>query len=192
MISSYSPYGTQHTRQTIVWYATTTTNTTSSAAVPRGSQVSLTADRGLVLLDPQGKEVWSSEIVSGEASHAVMEDKGNFVIYEGNSESEKLWESFDHRVIRFLPGQSLNRGEGTSMGMGMDCSSVHTRKHIHDSVIQAGIGVLWTQRICTLNEDSRPTCQCPKKYSLIDPNDKYEAANPILYKAALKTSLLPT
>uniref|UniRef100_A0A803PX27 Bulb-type lectin domain-containing protein n=1 Tax=Cannabis sativa TaxID=3483 RepID=A0A803PX27_CANSA len=100
--------------KTIVWYATTTTNTDSSAAVPRGSQVSLTADQGLVLVDPQGKEVWSSKIVSGEASHAVMGDEGNFVIFEGSNGDKKLWESFDHPSDTLLPGQSLNRGEGVS------------------------------------------------------------------------------
>uniref|UniRef100_A0A803R797 Receptor-like serine/threonine-protein kinase n=2 Tax=Cannabis sativa TaxID=3483 RepID=A0A803R797_CANSA len=287
--------------KTIVWYATTTTNTTSSAAVPRGSQVSLTADRGLVLLDPQGKEVWSSEIVSGEASHAVMEDKGNFVIYEGNSESEKLWESFDHPSDTLLPGQSLNRGEGVlsrwrenvflkgrfelrlqqdgnlvlvsvnlptddannpyyasgtdersnSSTAGtqlvfnetgnlyilrvnneifslssedivsardnyiratLDFDGVFTQYYhpkrsngdgkwivlrsipeniCHDSVIQAGIGVCGHNSICTLNEDSRPTCQCPKKYSLIDPNDKYGSCKPDFIQGCAEDELTP-
>ncbi|XP_030505563.2 G-type lectin S-receptor-like serine/threonine-protein kinase RLK1 [Cannabis sativa] len=269
--------------KTIVWYAF---KTNSSAVVPRGSQVNLTADRGLVLVDPQGKEVWSSEIVSGEASHAVMQDEGNFVIFG----SEKLWESFDHPSDTLLPGQSLSRGEGllsrwrenvfskgrfelklqqdgnlvlysvnlptrndnrpyyasnTDEGSNsstagnqlvfnetgnlyllrvnnrrlnvgsenlvsvsatdnyirvtLEFDGVFTKYYLpkrsnrdgkwtvlwsipenicHDSILPSGDGVCGHNSICTLNEDSRPTCQCPKKYSFVDPNDEYGSCKP--------------
>ncbi|KAF4387473.1 hypothetical protein F8388_011621 [Cannabis sativa] len=76
-----------------------------------GSLVNLTTDWRLELVDTQGKEVWSLEIVSGEASHAVMQGKRNFVIFG----SEKLKESFDHPNDTFLLGQSLRCGEGPIM-----------------------------------------------------------------------------
>ncbi|XP_030504434.2 G-type lectin S-receptor-like serine/threonine-protein kinase LECRK3 [Cannabis sativa] len=289
----------KHTRQN---NCTTTTNTDSSAAVPRGSQVSLTADRGLVLVDPQGKEVWSSKIVSGEASHAVMGDEGNFVIFEGSNGDKKLWESFDHPSDTLLPGQSLNRGEGVSSRWrenvfskgrfelrlqqdgnlvlvsvnlptehanepyyasdtyegsnnssnagnrlvfnetgnlyllrvnnerlslasenmvsakdnyiratldfdGLFTKYYHPKRSNGDgkwtvlwsipenicqrSLVSAGIGVCGYNSICTLNEDSRPTCQCPKKYSFIDPNDEYGSCKPDFIQGCAEDELTP-
>ncbi|KAM6578975.1 hypothetical protein CsatB_030812 [Cannabis sativa] len=294
--------------KTVVWYATTIN---SSAIVPRGSRVSLTADRGLVLVDPQGKEIWSSEIVRGDTSHAIMEDKGNFVIFGSN----KIWESFDHPSDTLLPGQSLNRGEGVSsrwrenvfskgrfeMRLQQDGNLVlysvnlptdnannpyyasdtddtsnsttagtrlvfnETGNNIHikglywpiqwsnlyvlrannerlslasenmvsarDNYIRAtldfdglftqyyhpktsngdgkwivlrsipenicynpvvpGVGVCGYNSICTLNEDSRPTCQCPRKYSFIDPNDEYGSCKPDFIQGCAEDELTP-
>ncbi|KAF4359202.1 hypothetical protein F8388_005311 [Cannabis sativa] len=130
--------------KTIVWYAF---KTNSSAVVPRGSQVNLTADRGLVLVDPQGKEVWSSEIVSGEASHAVMQDEGNFVIFG----SEKLWESFDHPSDTLLPGQSLSRGEGL---LSRWRENVFSKGRFELKLQQDGNLVLYSVNLPTRNDNN--------------------------------------
>ncbi|KAK1390802.1 G-type lectin S-receptor-like serine/threonine protein kinase RLK1-like [Heracleum sosnowskyi] len=42
--------------------------------VSAGSKVQLTADRGLVLSDSQGKELWKSAMLSGTASNGVFND----------------------------------------------------------------------------------------------------------------------
>ena len=97
------------TDKTVVWYATNGSSL-DSPAVRRGSRVSLAADRGLVLADPQGKELWSSETVGRSASYAVMGDDGNMVIFQENG-SVKVWESFGHPTDTLLPGQTMSRGQ---------------------------------------------------------------------------------
>ncbi|XP_062083919.1 G-type lectin S-receptor-like serine/threonine-protein kinase RLK1 [Humulus lupulus] len=89
--------------KTIVWYTKANPPT-----APRGSILNLTVDRGLVLTNPQGQELWKSDSVLGDVSHGVMSDEGNFIIE--NSNSEKLWETFDHPTDTMLPTQTLDRG----------------------------------------------------------------------------------
>ena len=91
--------------KTIVWYANANGD---PPQVPRGSKVNLTADRGLVLTNPQGQEVWKSEPILGDVSHGVMSNEGNFII-EGTS-SEKLWDTFKNPTDTMLPTQTIARG----------------------------------------------------------------------------------
>ncbi|KAH9740960.1 G-type lectin S-receptor-like serine/threonine-protein kinase RLK1 [Citrus sinensis] len=70
--------------KTVVWY---TDNKDQNSAVPRGSQVKLTADQGLVLNDPQGKQVWSSKIDIGTVAVGHMNDTGNFMLASSSSSS---------------------------------------------------------------------------------------------------------
>nr|AFK47146.1 unknown [Medicago truncatula] len=44
--------------------------------------------------------------------------------------------------------------------------------------VSAGSGVCGYNSFCTLGDDKRPKCQCPKQYSLIDPNDPYGSCKP--------------
>ncbi|KAJ4724155.1 Receptor-like protein kinase [Melia azedarach] len=87
--------------QTIVWYAS------GDSPAPRGSKIQLTADRGLVLEDPDGKEIWKTEISMGEATSGVLDDNRNFWI--ANTNSEKLWQSFDLPSDTLLPTQTMQR-----------------------------------------------------------------------------------
>ncbi|KAM0065250.1 putative protein kinase RLK-Pelle-SD-2b family [Helianthus debilis subsp. tardiflorus] len=87
--------------QTIIWYPQTT------PTVSKGSKVELINRRGLVLSDPQGKEVWSSRSIS-DVAYGVMNDTGNFVVV--NSNSSNLWESFNNPADTMLPTQVLERG----------------------------------------------------------------------------------
>ncbi|OIW17644.1 hypothetical protein TanjilG_28994 [Lupinus angustifolius] len=45
-------------------------------------------------------------------------------------------------------------------------------------VLNQGSGVCGYNSICTLKNDKRPSCECPKWYSLIDPNDPYGSCKP--------------
>ncbi|KAJ9559386.1 hypothetical protein OSB04_014000 [Centaurea solstitialis] len=85
--------------KTIVWYPQT------NATVPRGSKVELINGRGLVLKDPQGREVWSTSISVSDVACGFMNDTGNFVIL-GN-DSRKIWESFNSPADTILPTQVL-------------------------------------------------------------------------------------
>ncbi|KAI3826533.1 hypothetical protein L1987_00581 [Smallanthus sonchifolius] len=83
--------------------------------VPAGSKVDLIGRRGLVLSDPQGKEVWSSRSIS-DLAYAYMNDTGNFVI--AGSNSRNIWESFDHPADTILPTQVMPRGGVINSKMG--------------------------------------------------------------------------
>ncbi|KAK4859103.1 hypothetical protein QYF36_026886 [Acer negundo] len=88
--------------KTVVWYAL------SDKPVPRGSKIQLTADRGLALDDPDGTEIWKSDIGMHQADAGFIYDTGNFLIVDTNS--EKLWQSFDHPTDTLLPTQIMERG----------------------------------------------------------------------------------
>lgn len=85
--------------QTIVWFLN------DGTTVPAGSKVQLTDDRGLVLTDTQGKELWKSEPFSGIASGGVFSDTGNFKIV--GSDSSVLWDTFSNPTDTILPTQTL-------------------------------------------------------------------------------------
>ncbi|KAB5565162.1 hypothetical protein DKX38_005216 [Salix brachista] len=85
--------------KTVVWYAN------GDNPAPRESKVDLTADSGLVLTDPQGNLIWASVIDLGSVSSGVMNDTGNFVLQDTNS--DKLWESFTHPTDTLLPTQIM-------------------------------------------------------------------------------------
>ncbi|KAI7984121.1 G-type lectin S-receptor-like serine/threonine-protein kinase LECRK1 [Camellia lanceoleosa] len=63
---------------TIVWYGH------DGVPVSIGSKLGLTADRGPVLSDPQGKELWNSQLIlNNDVAHGFMNDTGNFVLEGG-------------------------------------------------------------------------------------------------------------
>uniref|UniRef100_A0A6N2K8S7 non-specific serine/threonine protein kinase n=1 Tax=Salix viminalis TaxID=40686 RepID=A0A6N2K8S7_SALVM len=93
--------------KTVVWYAMGE-DPTDDLAVSRGSKVELTADSGLVLTDPQGNRIWSSGGFLGTVSSGVMNDTGNFVLQDRNS--DRLWESFTHPTDTLLPTQIMEAG----------------------------------------------------------------------------------
>ncbi|WCJ36978.1 G-type lectin S-receptor-like serine/threonine-protein kinase LECRK3 [Euphorbia peplus] len=88
--------------KTIVWYAN------GDAPPPRSSKVELTSDQGLVLSGPQGAEIWTSGISTGEAAYGLMSDTGNFIIK--NTADQSLWQSFENPRDTLLPGQTLENG----------------------------------------------------------------------------------
>uniref|UniRef100_A0A1J3ILA5 Receptor-like serine/threonine-protein kinase n=1 Tax=Noccaea caerulescens TaxID=107243 RepID=A0A1J3ILA5_NOCCA len=94
--------------RTIVWHAQVNTAT---GLVPSGSKVTLTADRGLVLADHRGQQLWNSSLSlsSGSVSRGRMTDAGNFVLLNEDSGVD-LWTSFANPTDTLLPTQSIERG----------------------------------------------------------------------------------
>ncbi|PWA34740.1 bulb-type lectin domain-containing protein [Artemisia annua] len=82
--------------KTIIWYPE------GGPALPAGSKVELTNGLGLVLSDPQGRNVWSTGPAS-DITYGVMNDTGKFVIVGNNS--RKIWESFNFPTDTMLPTQ---------------------------------------------------------------------------------------
>ena len=121
--------------KTVVWY---TDNKDQNSAVPRGSQVKLTADQGLVLNDPQGKQVWSSKIDIGTVAVGHMNDTGNFML--ASSSSSRLWDSFSNPTDTLLPGQTMETEQGlfsrkSDTNSREDCSNFACLKTVILSLI---------------------------------------------------------
>ncbi|KAJ0612317.1 putative protein kinase RLK-Pelle-SD-2b family [Helianthus annuus] len=95
--------------KTIVWFPE------GGLTVATGSKVDLVDRRGLVLSDPQGKEVWSSGS-SSDLAYGYMNDTGNFVILGSNSSN--IWESFKYPSDTILPTQVLPIGGVVKSKMG--------------------------------------------------------------------------
>ena len=90
--------------KTIVWYAQTVNTTTG--LVPEGSKVTLTADRGLVLTDPGGQQLWSSSLpqTRSSVSRGLITDAGNLRLLSEDSDVA-LWSSFANPTDTLLPSQ---------------------------------------------------------------------------------------
>ncbi|KAG5566211.1 hypothetical protein RHGRI_001973 [Rhododendron griersonianum] len=85
--------------RTIVWYAN------EGVPVSAGSKVGITAGKGLVLSDPQGRELWSSTPIRNLVAHGFMNDTGNFELVDGGSVN--VWESFKDPTDTLLPTQIM-------------------------------------------------------------------------------------
>lgn len=89
--------------KTIVWYVN------SINPVPQGSTVKLDPQKGIVLRDPQGLELWNSAGFYGQVDHGFLNDTGNFVLL--GSDNTLLWESFRFPTDTILPTQELKQGD---------------------------------------------------------------------------------
>ncbi|XP_031388290.1 G-type lectin S-receptor-like serine/threonine-protein kinase LECRK2 [Punica granatum] len=85
--------------KTIVWHAK------GSHPVPTGSRLVVTSGRGLVLNDPKGGFLWSTETVVSRVTHGFFEDSGNFGLKDERNGT--AWESFDSPTDTILPGQEI-------------------------------------------------------------------------------------
>ncbi|KAK3439484.1 hypothetical protein EUGRSUZ_C04359 [Eucalyptus grandis] len=86
--------------KTVVWWAN------GSDLAPEGSKVQLTANRGLVLTDSRGRELWSSNLTATCLAYAAMLDTGNFIL--ASASHVKLWDSFSRPTDTILPTQQLD------------------------------------------------------------------------------------
>ncbi|KAG4386016.1 hypothetical protein AAZX31_12G187800 [Glycine max] len=96
------------TIQTIVWVAN------RDNPVSDKNTATLTISGGnLVLLDGSSNQVWSTNITSPRSDSvvvAVLNDTGNLVLKPNDasaSDSDYLWQSFDHQTDTFLPGGKI-------------------------------------------------------------------------------------
>nr|GMD73785.1 G-type lectin S-receptor-like serine/threonine-protein kinase LECRK2 [Ipomoea batatas] len=88
--------------KTLAWYAN------GDNPAQKGSNLNLTSNRGLLLVSPNGKETQISDPIVRTVTHGSMQNTGNFVLFNGDSES--LWESFNNVKDTILPGQAFKEG----------------------------------------------------------------------------------
>nr|GMD91322.1 G-type lectin S-receptor-like serine/threonine-protein kinase SD2-5 [Ipomoea batatas] len=88
--------------ESLVWSANRNHPVTVNASVE------LRREGGLLLMDSNGTEVWSTHTNGNLAFGLKLRENGNLVIFEQNNET--IWQSFDHPTDTLLPGQ-LMRGQ---------------------------------------------------------------------------------
>lgn len=100
--------------KTYVWVANRDNPLSNSAGVFK------IGDQNIVLLDQNQKQVWSSNITTGNnnntAAVAELLDSGNLVLRESENSDNYLWQSFDFPTDTLLPGMKL----GWDLNTGMD------------------------------------------------------------------------
>ncbi|CAL4908243.1 unnamed protein product [Urochloa decumbens] len=106
--------------RTPVWVA----NRERPVSDPAVSRLAIAADgsNNLVLLDPSGYHVWSTNTTANTNATtvvAVLLDTGNLVLAPSSNVSAVLWQSFDHVGDTWLPGGKLRRDKATGAIQGM-------------------------------------------------------------------------
>ncbi|XP_030513461.1 G-type lectin S-receptor-like serine/threonine-protein kinase LECRK2 [Rhodamnia argentea] len=128
-----------------------------------------------------------SSNASTAGKELVFSDSGSLFVLRENGEKFYLSQGqipstsdFYHRVTLNFDGvfaqyvHPKNSGSNGSWSMLWSqpediCNGVN----VHD-----GISVCGYNSICTLGADKRPNCNCPAKFTLLDPSDKYGSCRP--------------
>lgn len=98
----------EHTK---VWVA----NRHTPVSDPESSQLSISTDGNMVLLDHSKSPIWSTNVtnISSNSTVGVILDTGNLVLADASNTSVVLWQSFDHFGDTWLPGGKLGRNKLT-------------------------------------------------------------------------------
>ncbi|XP_038976912.1 G-type lectin S-receptor-like serine/threonine-protein kinase At2g19130 [Phoenix dactylifera] len=97
-------------QQTPVWVA----NRETPVSDKTKSELRLSADGNLVLLNQSKAQIWSTNAsISAKSTVAVLRDTGNLVLADGSNSSRILWQSIDHPTDTWLPGGKLGLNKVT-------------------------------------------------------------------------------
>ncbi|MQM22291.1 hypothetical protein Taro_055341, partial [Colocasia esculenta] len=97
--------------QTVIWVA----NRKAPLSNTTSSELKLSNDGNLILLNRSKSLVWSSNVTSLKANStvAVLLDNGNLVLKESHDSPRLLWQSFDHPTDTWVPGQHVGMNKIT-------------------------------------------------------------------------------
>ncbi|MED6147119.1 hypothetical protein PIB30_040971, partial [Stylosanthes scabra] len=105
-------YKKRVTQRTYVWVA----NRDNPVSDKNSAKLSI-SNGNLVLLDQSQNQVWSTSLSpsNSDSVAAVLLDSGNLILSDKPmpSESDSLWQSFDHPTDTFLPGAKLKLDKKT-------------------------------------------------------------------------------
>ncbi|KAF0903892.1 hypothetical protein E2562_029975 [Oryza meyeriana var. granulata] len=97
-------------KTTPVWIA----NRATPISDPNSSQLTVSEDGNLVLLDQARSLIWATNITSSiNSTVGVILDSGNFVLAPASNTSNFHWQSFDEPTNVWLPGAKLGRNKIT-------------------------------------------------------------------------------
>ncbi|XP_072954289.1 G-type lectin S-receptor-like serine/threonine-protein kinase At2g19130 [Typha angustifolia] len=97
---------------TPVWVA----NRETPISDPDSSEIRVSTDGNLVLINQHKTQIWStniSSIPSNSTNIVEIQDTGNLVLRDGFKPSKVYWQSMDHPTDTWLPGGKLGRNKLT-------------------------------------------------------------------------------
>ncbi|XP_042520168.1 G-type lectin S-receptor-like serine/threonine-protein kinase B120 [Macadamia integrifolia] len=96
--------------RTVVWVANR-----ENPILDRRGVLNITDDGNLVVMDGDGKLVWSTNvsIVARNSTAAVLMDNGNLKLRSGDNSNKDLWQSFNDPTDTFLPGMKMGYNSET-------------------------------------------------------------------------------
>ncbi|KAJ3670255.1 hypothetical protein LUZ60_010579 [Juncus effusus] len=101
-------------QQTVVWVA----NRVEPVTDPHSSQLKISKDGNLVLLNGSNHQIWSTNTTS-KAMHAILSDTSNLIL---KNESDLIvWQSFDHPTDTIMPGGWIEYNKITGEHMDLTC-----------------------------------------------------------------------
>ncbi|KAJ3670318.1 hypothetical protein LUZ60_010642 [Juncus effusus] len=100
--------------QTVVWVA----NRVEPITDPNLSQLQLSNDGNLVLLNTSNHQIWSTD-TNSKATYAVLLDTSNLVLTNGSGSI--VWQSFDHPADTWMPGGRVGYNKITQEYNGITC-----------------------------------------------------------------------
>ncbi|MQL95120.1 hypothetical protein Taro_027784 [Colocasia esculenta] len=91
--------------QTVIWVA----NREAPLSSAESSELKLSHDGNLILVNPSKNLVWSSNATSlkSNSTIAILLDTGNLVLKKSHVSQALLWQSFDHPTDTWVPGQRV-------------------------------------------------------------------------------------
>ncbi|KAL5567282.1 hypothetical protein UlMin_030446 [Ulmus minor] len=109
--------------------------------------------------------------------YVLRENEGRFSLVDGNIVSARdnylrATLNFDGTFVQYYHPKNRNGNVSWTSSWSIPdniCKSL---------LVDAGAGVCGQNSICDVNSDEKPTCVCPKGYSLLDPNDVYGHCKP--------------
>ncbi|KAJ9145802.1 hypothetical protein P3X46_028137 [Hevea brasiliensis] len=137
---------------------------------------------------------WSNTVDSNTSNaglRVVFDDSGYLYVLRASGKRELLTtgtvasaaENY-HRVTLNFDGVLVQYTRPrNSTGNGGNWSIIRSMPDniCTDLVGQKGTGPCGFNGICQLSRDRRPTCSCPQRFSLLDPNDDYGGCRPDFY-----------
>ncbi|KAL6842636.1 hypothetical protein ACP4OV_027480 [Aristida adscensionis] len=99
---------------TPVWIA----NRETPISNPSSSELKISEDGNIVLLDQLETPIWSTKITNNASNSTIgiILDTGNFVLTHASNLSNFLWQSFDEPANVWLPRAKLGRNKLTGVG----------------------------------------------------------------------------
>ncbi|KAJ3681721.1 hypothetical protein LUZ60_014294 [Juncus effusus] len=101
-------------QQTVVWVA----NRVEPVTDPHSSQLKISNDGNLVLLNGSNHQIWSTNTTS-KATHATLSDTSNLILKNGSGLI--VWQSFDHPTDTQMPGGWMEYDKITQEYIDLTC-----------------------------------------------------------------------
>ena len=125
--------------------------------------------------------------------YLLRENNEKFYISGQNEESKVSTTNFYLRATLNFDGVlSLFKHPKNSTDSGNWTTVWSYPKNICQYIVSSGSGVCGYNSICTLGDDKRPICQCPKRYSLLDPDDPHGSCKPDFIQGCAEDELSKT